>query len=265
MVLAPVGDSASLDADSAISAQVTGAIIGEGTQEIFRTTKKSKPLATLMLPESPRGEIIARASTIAQGVRWAAEMVNLPPEEIYPESFCQRSIDAAATLPIHHEVLRLPELTSLKMACILGVGRGSQHEPRLLVMRYAGAPHDTRQLALVGKGITFDSGGLSIKTAEGMLTMKCDMAGAAAVVAATVAVARLGLPVNLLTLAPLAENMPSSTAIRPGDILRAKNGKTIEVVNTDAEGDSCWPMLCPMRSISAPRILSTSPLSPGRA
>ncbi len=122
------------------------------------------------------------------------------------------------------------------MACILGVGRGSQHEPRLLVMRYAGAPNDPRQLALVGKGITFDSGGLSIKTAEGMLTMKCDMAGAAAVVAATIAVARLALPVNILTLAPLAENMPSSTAIRPGDVLRAKNGKTIEVVNTDAEG-----------------------------
>jgi leucyl aminopeptidase len=236
VILAPAGESTAMDTDSAVAAQVTGAIIAAGTQEIFRTTKKSKPLATLMLPDSPRAENIAHASMIAQGVRWAAEMVNLPPEEIYPETFCQRAIDESASLPIRTEVLGLSELAALKMACILGVGRGSQHEPRLLVMRYAGAPTDPRQLALVGKGITFDSGGLSIKTAEGMLTMKCDMAGAAAAVAATIAVARLALPVNILTLAPLAENMPSSTAIRPGDILRAKNGKTIEVVNTDAEG-----------------------------
>ncbi|MBY0589221.1 leucyl aminopeptidase [bacterium] len=235
VAFASVPAGSSLDPSQAAAAQVTGAILGEGSQEIFRSNKSRKPIGKIIV-SSPDADAIDRSARIAESVRWAADLVNLTPEELYPESFCQRAIEESATLPIKVEVLRVPELSANKMACILGVGRGSVNEPRLLILRYQAAPSDPRQLALVGKGITFDSGGLSIKTADGMLTMKCDMAGAAAVVAATMAIARLKLPVNILCVAPLAENMPSSNAIRPGDVLRAKNGKTIEVVNTDAEG-----------------------------
>jgi leucyl aminopeptidase len=236
VLLAPIPAGSLLSPADVIAAQVTGAILAEGSQDIYRSTKSRKPMGVLTLADSPDSASIERARLIAEATRWAAHLVNLMPEDLVPESFCQRALEEIDALPITSEILRVPELAASKMACILGVGRGSQNEPRLLILRYKGAPCDDRQLTWVGKGITFDSGGLSIKTADGMLTMKCDMAGAAAVVGATIAAARLKLPVNILSLAPLAENMPSSNAIRPGDVLRAKNGKTIEVVNTDAEG-----------------------------
>ena len=122
------------------------------------------------------------------------------------------------------------------MGALLGVGQGSVNEPRLIVLRYRGGPASQPGLGLVGKGMTFDSGGISIKPAADMDAMKMDMCGAAAVVGAMMAIAQLKPKINVTGLVPTAENMPSGTAYRPGDILRASNGKTVEILNTDAEG-----------------------------
>jgi len=133
------------------------------------------------------------------------------------------------------EVLGPRELRRLGAGGLLGVARGSQEPPCLIVLTYRGrrgGPH----LGLVGKGITFDSGGISLKPAEHMEAMKGDMAGAAAVITATCAIARLGLPLRVTAVVPATENLPSGTALKPGDVLRAMSGKTIEVINTDAEG-----------------------------
>jgi leucyl aminopeptidase len=123
----------------------------------------------------------------------------------------------------------------LGMGAILGVGKGSQRPPRMLMVEYRGSPN-APLVALAGKGITFDSGGISLKPGTGMWAMKGDMGGAAAVVATVLSLAKSGAPVNVVAIAALAENMPGGSATRPGDILRAHNGKTIEVLNTDAEG-----------------------------
>src|SRR5438552_5999426 len=120
------------------------------------------------------------------------------------------------------------------MGAMLAVARGSDRPPRLVILRYNGGSKPT--LALVGKGVTFDSGGLSLKTTEQMVDMKCDMAGAAAVLAAMQAIAELQLPVNVIGIMALVENMPSGKAMKLGDVLQGRNGKTIEVLNTDAEG-----------------------------
>jgi leucyl aminopeptidase len=129
----------------------------------------------------------------------------------------------------------VPKLTKEGMGGILGVGQGSANPPRLIALEYA-PKNATQHLAFVGKGITFDSGGLSLKPAKAMETMKCDMGGAAAVLAATKAIASLGLPVRISAYLACAENMPSGTAQRPGDVLTIRDGTTVEVVNTDAEG-----------------------------
>jgi leucyl aminopeptidase len=127
------------------------------------------------------------------------------------------------------------ELAEQGCGGILGVGAGSDAPPRLAELRYR-PPGATAHLAIVGKGVTYDSGGLTIKPATGMQTMKCDMAGAAAALQATYAIARLGIPVNVTTFAPMAENMLSGRAMRPGDVLTMYGGRTVEVLNTDAEG-----------------------------
>jgi leucyl aminopeptidase len=134
------------------------------------------------------------------------------------------------------EVLGPDELEALRMGALLGVARGSAEPPRLIVLRYRGGPADQPGLGLVGKGITFDSGGISIKPADHMDEMKMDMCGGAAVVGAMRAIAQLKPAINVTGLVPTTENMPGGRAYHPGDILRAYNGKTIEIVNTDAEG-----------------------------
>src|SRR5262249_5541279 len=133
------------------------------------------------------------------------------------------------------EIFDEKSLEHERMGAILGVARGSERPPRLVVLRYRQGTNG-RTLGLVGKGVTFDSGGLSLKTNEQMADMKCDMAGAAAVLGAVVAAAQLQLPVNLLGVLALVENLPSGRALKLGDVLRTRAGKTIEVLNTDAEG-----------------------------
>ena len=178
------------------------------------------------------------AETVGTLVNRARDWVNTPPNDFTPELFAQ----AVQALAKEHkgrspevEVLGVEELTELGCGGILGVGLGSANPPRLVKLTWS--PENPRaSVALVGKGVTYDSGGLTIKPGSSMATMKYDMGGAAAVIAATFAVAALDLPVAVTTYAPLAENMPSGTAMRPGDVLTMRNGKTVEVTNTDAEG-----------------------------
>jgi leucyl aminopeptidase len=189
-------------------------------------------------PSAPPDEVragVQRADVEGRAVQFARELVNTPPCDLYPETFAQRARAAAEAVGVACEVFDEAWLEEQKMGALLGVARGSDRPPRLVVLRYRRGS-DGRTLGLVGKGVTFDSGGLSLKTNEQMADMKSDMAGAAAVLAGVVAAAELKLPVNLLGILALVENLPSGRAMKLGDVLRARNGKTIEVLNTDAEG-----------------------------
>ena len=182
---------------------------------------------------------LARARVLVARQGWARDLVNTGPNALYPAAFAQAVQEAAAQLPegteVAVEVLDEEGLREGGFGGILGVGLGSAHLPRLVVCRYRPASAQA-DVAFVGKGITFDSGGLCLKPAASMITMKCDMAGAAAVAAAVFAIAELGLPVAVTGYLCLAENMPSATAQRPGDVITMRDGTTVEMINTDAEG-----------------------------
>ncbi|MFC4254561.1 leucyl aminopeptidase [Altererythrobacter xixiisoli] len=177
----------------------------------------------------------ARQAGVAEGVRFARDLINEPASVIHPDSFVARTRAAFAGLPnVEIEVLDEAAMRRLGMGALVGVGQGSPRGSRLMLVTYrgaAGAP-----LALVGKGITFDSGGLSIKGGSGMEEMKADMSGAAAVMGAVLSLAKTRAPVHAVAVAALAENMPDGNAQRPGDVVRTFSGKTIEIINTDAEG-----------------------------
>ncbi|MFE1576049.1 leucyl aminopeptidase [Streptomyces fradiae] len=176
-----------------------------------------------------------RALALAEEVNRARDLINTPPNDLTPEAFAAVATAAGKENGVKVQVLDEKALAKGGYGGILGVGAGSANPPRLVKLAYT-HPDAEKTLALVGKGITYDSGGISLKPAGHNETMKCDMSGAAAVFAAVVAVARLGLPVNVTGWLALAENMPSGTATRPGDVLRMYSGKTVEVLNTDAEG-----------------------------
>lgn len=176
-----------------------------------------------------------RADVEGRAVALARELVNMPPCDLYPETFAERARQVASAANVECTIFDEKRLDAERMGALLGVARGSDRPPRLVLLRYQGARTE-KPLAWVGKGVTFDSGGLSLKTNEQMVDMKCDMAGAAAVLAAVCAVAELKLPVHVLGILALVENLPGGKAMKLGDVLRARNGKTIEVLNTDAEG-----------------------------
>ncbi|MBQ0830028.1 leucyl aminopeptidase [Streptomyces tagetis] len=212
--------------------------------------KKGKgPLAeAALLGGKPRDNAhkaaVERATAVAEELNRARDLINTPPNDLDPEAFAAIAQAAAKEHGIKVQVLDEKALAKGGYGGILGVGAGSAAAPRLVKLSYtpSGA---TKTLAFVGKGITYDSGGISLKPAGHNETMKCDMSGAAAVFAAVVAAARLGLEVNVTGWLALAENMPSGSATRPGDVLRMYSGKTVEVLNTDAEGrlvlaDALW-------------------------
>ncbi|MGE5358343.1 MAG: leucyl aminopeptidase [Bacteroidales bacterium] len=187
-----------------------------------------------------------RGRVLAESANAARELVNEPGNRLRPEEFAARAAALAAAADLRVEVVEDDRLVDLGMGLLLGVGRGSEQPPRLLVVRYQPAAASRGPvLGLVGKGVTFDTGGISIKPSQGMERMKDDMAGGAAVVAALTAIARLQAPVPVIGVVPIAENMPSGHAIRPGDVIRGASGKTVEVLDTDAEGrlilaDALW-------------------------
>lgn len=221
----------------------TGMGIGEYRSDIHRTVDRPSAelgATTIVASAAPAAEASfrSRGTAIVDAVHWTRDLANEPANIIYPESFVERTRAAfAGVRGVTIEVLDVADMERLGMGSLLSVGRGSARPPRLLVVRYqgAGAPQGG-PVVLAGKGITFDSGGISLKPGLNMGDMKMDMSGAAAVTGAVLALARSGAPVNVVSVAALAENMPSHMATRPGDVVRAMNGKTIEIINTDAEG-----------------------------
>lgn len=187
---------------------------------------------------------LERATAVSEELNRARDLINMPPNDLNPEAFAAVAQAAAKEHGIKVQVLDEKALAKGGYGGILGVGSGSASAPRLVKLSYTSSKAD-KHLAFVGKGITYDSGGISLKPAGHNETMKCDMSGAAAVLGAVVAAARLGLDVNVTGWLALAENMPSGSATRPGDVLRMYSGKTVEVLNTDAEGrlvlaDALW-------------------------
>jgi leucyl aminopeptidase len=181
--------------------------------------------------------VAARAAVLADAKAYARDLVNTPPNQLFPQSFAdsvkKRAVASSAKVSVR--VLDEAALAKGGFGGIIGVGQGSVNPPRIVTLTWAPAKA-AKSIALVGKGITFDSGGLCIKPPASMLTMKSDMAGAAAVAATVFAVAELGLPVTVTGYLCLAENMPSGTAQRPGDVVTMRDGTTVEIIDTDAEG-----------------------------
>ncbi|HEX4250936.1 MAG TPA: leucyl aminopeptidase [Pseudonocardia sp.] len=179
---------------------------------------------------------LARAVAVAGAVTTARNLINTPPNDLFPGSFADRAADIGAAAGLEVEVLDERQLADGGYGGVLGVGNGSSRPPRLVRLRWAGGDAPRATVALVGKGITFDTGGISIKPAANMDHMTSDMSGAAAVIATVALAAELKLPITVTATVPMAENMPSGTSYRPGDVLTMYGGKTVEVLNTDAEG-----------------------------
>ena len=212
-----------------------GALLGGYTFGRYRSEPAGPAALTLVASGSHTAEAARRAEVLATAVTLARDLVNTGPSDLVPDTFAARAGQIAAEAGIGITVLDEQALAEGGYGGILGVGQGSVHPPRLVRLEYA-PPGASKALVLAGKGITFDSGGLSLKPAKAMETMKSDMGGAAAVLAAMQAISTLGLPVRVVGYLPLAENMPSGTAQRPSDVLTMYGGTTVEVLNTDAEG-----------------------------
>ena len=221
-----------------------GALLGAYAFDEFRGTSKAdrkSPLGKISIysksaKKSEYTKSLRRSEIIAKYTFIVRDLINTPPSHLTPDSFTQRFKKLAAGSGVKVEILNDTQLRKLGYGGIIGVGQGSANPPRLLHLSYTPKKKNVKRYALVGKGITFDTGGLALKPAQGMEAMKSDMSGAAAVSAAALAIAELGLPIAIDAWAPLAENMVSDTATRPSDIITIYGGKTVEVLNPDAEG-----------------------------
>ena len=228
------------DDHALLTATIEGGLFGAYAYTAYKTGVTKAPVASLRVHTTTASgkdakAIVARAQTVAVAQNWARDLVNMPPLDLYPDSFAQMVRERFSGTKVKVDIADEAQLAEDDCGGLIGVGRGSARPPRLVTLTYA-PRKATAHLALVGKGITFDSGGLCIKPADGMITMKCDMGGAAAVAATIEAVAELGLPVAVTGYLCLAENLTGADAQRPGDVVRMPNGKTVEIINTDAEG-----------------------------
>lgn len=225
--------------DDEVFAVLEGAALGAYAYTQYRSSSlestKLPASSIVVATTNENASLPTRAATVAEAVHTVRDLVNAPPSDLYPETFADSVIGLSEGLDVTVDVLGVEELEAGGFGGILGVGQGSIRGPRLVKVAYSPAGASTH-LALVGKGITFDSGGLSLKTPPSMIGMKYDMTGAATVIAVLIAVAKLGLAVRVTAWLCLAENMPSGSAMRPNDVIRIRGGKTVEVLNTDAEG-----------------------------
>jgi len=220
--------------EAATRAVVEGAVLGGYEYRGYKTNGEGSVVETVELVGGNESEI-AEAVVASEVTNLARDWVNTPALDMAPETLAARITAAAGDAGVGYEVWGLARITDEGLGALLGVAAGSDRSPSLVVLEYQ--PGESKgHLGLVGKGITFDSGGLSIKTAPFMEEMKDDMSGAAAVAAATIGIARLGLPIRVTAVMPLTDNAIGGNATRPGDVLRPISGPTIEVLNTDAEG-----------------------------
>ncbi|MGL5207229.1 MAG: leucyl aminopeptidase, partial [Acidaminococcaceae bacterium] len=229
-----------------LGALAEGLILGSYEFNEYKNNGKNKFAGIVKLYSNnlQADDIIGQTNILCESIIWTRNLVNRPGNIVQPQNIAEAAVKMSEKLGLAYEVLNTEEMQEKAMHAILAVGKGSVAEPKLITLKYRGSS-DSPWIAFVGKGITFDSGGISIKPEAGMGEMKDDMAGAAAVLGAIRAIARMQLPCNIIAIAACAENMPSGKAMRPGDVIKAANGKTIEVVSTDAEGrmvlaDAVW-------------------------
>jgi leucyl aminopeptidase len=229
-----------------LTAAVEGLILGSYRFTEFRTSKTApkdpglRKITVLSTAKDAKGQA-AHAAAVATAVATARDFVNTPPSHLFPAEFAKRAKALGESVGLEVEVLDDKALQKAGYGGVIGVGKGSSRLPRLVRLTHHGSklakkPKQAKKVALIGKGITFDTGGISIKPAASMHYMTGDMGGAAAVIATVVLAAQRELPVEVIATVPMAENMPSSTAQRPGDVLTQYGGTTVEVLNTDAEG-----------------------------
>lgn len=242
-VLAP-----EMDAGDAVNAAF-GAIIGGYSFDKYKSTATPVTGALSFVTSNAgaaRASFIGGRRHVADGVNWTRDMQSEPANVLYPEEFVRRArAQFNGVRNVSIEVLDVRAMERLGMGAILGVGKGSVRPPRMMIVRYNGDAAGAAPIVFAGKGITFDSGGISLKQNKGMWAMKADMTGAAAVMGATMGLAKSRAPVNVVAIAALAENMPGANAQRPGDVVKSMSGKTIEIMSTDAEGrlvlsDAVW-------------------------
>jgi leucyl aminopeptidase len=193
-----------------------------------------KKLTDNELKEIEKG--VKSGGIIGNATNFARDLGNEPSNILYPESLCNLIVERSKNKKYTAEFLNLKDLQKIGMGGVLEVARGSRREPRFLILKYNGGSEGDKPYVIIGKGVTFDSGGISLKPGAGMAMMKMDMCGAAAAIASIEAVSQLGLKINVIGLIPMAENMPDGNAYKPGDVIKSYNGMTIEVDNTDAEG-----------------------------
>jgi leucyl aminopeptidase len=234
------------DAGSAAAQIALGAELGGYTFDRYKSVDPAKPAAAgrdaplTIVSQAGRNaeaEYSRQGRHLAEATRLARDLIREPANVIYPEAFVARVRESLTGVRgVTVTVLDVPAMERLGMGSILSVGKGSVRPPRMMIVEYKGPGAQGAPVVLAGKGITFDSGGISLKAGTGMWAMKGDMAGAASAVSAVVSLAKSQAPVNVVGIAALAENMPSGGASRPGDVVKAVNGKTIEILNTDAEG-----------------------------
>ena len=240
------GNADETEITQAVAEGLTLSEFNAGTYKTSDIPPGKAPVWTVIGAKLECSAAVERGRLLAECSNFAREMANEPGNTLTPREFARRSETIVAGTGLAFEVLDEKKIEALGMGMLLGVARGSSEPPRVMVIRHdpPGAPASP-VLGLVGKGITFDTGGISIKPADGMERMKDDMAGGAAVVCAMRAIAMLKAPIKVIGVVPTTENMPGGRAIKPGDILKSAEGKTVEVINTDAEGrlilgDGLW-------------------------
>ncbi|HZD17778.1 MAG TPA: leucyl aminopeptidase [Actinomycetota bacterium] len=232
---------AARSAADAVQATVEGLVLGSYRFDRYKSSAEARKLEELVILGTGRWDprsmkaALHRGQVVAEAQAWARDLVNTPALDLPPAALAKEAQAMAKQVGLTCKVWTEAELKKGGFGGILGVGQGSVNPPRLIELRYEGGGRGT-PIALTGKGIAFDSGGLSIKDASGMETMKCDMGGAASILATMRAIAMLKPKVNVIAAIPSSENMPSGSAIHPGDVLRHRGGRTSEVLNTDAEG-----------------------------
>ena len=235
---------AGLDAEACAQAIAEGAVMGSYRFRKYKSNgdENSNDIDTLHIVEQDVAKLDAMRRGVERGVILGTaachtrDMANEPANGLPPQAMAERVQALAADAGLECEVLHEGQMQELGMGSLLSVSAGSVQPPRFIIIKYRGNPGSDKTLGLLGKGITFDSGGISIKPAAGMEAMKGDMSGGAAVISTMWAIGKLKPKINVTALVPASENMPSGSATKPGDVVRAMNGKTIEVINTDAEG-----------------------------
>lgn len=233
-----------VEARAAAQACAEGIVLGLYEYEGFKSRREEQrpPVSRVVLAETDAQRLAAvedgaqRGRILAEATNFARTLANHPGNKLTPTDMAEAALEMAREFGLQCRVLERADMERLGMGALLGVAKGSHQPPKLIVLEYQGAPGDRDILALVGKGLTFDSGGIDLKPGEHMEEMKYDMAGGAAVLGAMRAIAQLRPAVNVIGLVPATENMPGGGAQKPGDVVQACNGKTIEIISTDAEG-----------------------------